>query len=134
MVLVLPADILFESGSAALSQKGSRAIEEITAILKANSNCKYQIEGHTDNVPIHTPRFPSNWELASVRALGVLHTMVAAGMPPGILSSASFSDTRPLKSNEKEDGRRANRRIEIALIPDLSVLPLEREEETSAVE
>ena len=132
VVLILPADILFESGSAVVSKRGNRAIEELTHILKAHPNCKYQIEGHTDNIPIHTPRFPSNWELASARALGVLHTMVAAGMPPDLLSSASFADTRPLKSNENEEGRQANRRIEIALIPDLSLLPIKKEGEGPA--
>ena len=131
VVLILPADILFESGSAVISKKGSRVIEELTHILKNNRHCKYQIEGHTDDIPIHTPRFPSNWELASVRALGVLHTMVAAGMPPALLSSASFADTRPLRPNKKEEDRRANRRIEIALIPDLSALPLKTAEAVS---
>ncbi len=123
-VLVLPADVLFDSGSAVLSKKGSRTITQITQILKGNINCKYQIEGHTDNVPIHTPRFPSNWELASTRALKVLHTMVAAGMSPSFLSTASFADTRPIQSNDKKEGREANRRIEIALIPDISTLKL----------
>ena len=128
VVLILPADILFESGSAVISKRGSGVIKELTHILKNNPNCKYQIEGHTDDIPIHTPRFPSNWELASERALRVLHSMVAAGMPPVLLSSASFADTRPIKSNEEKEGRQANRRIEIALIPDLSALPLKKTE------
>ena len=124
LVLILPSDILFQSGSSSVSKIGSRTIEKIANIFISNPGYKYQIEGHTDNVPIHTPRFPSNWELASSRALNVLHTMVASGMDPQYLSSASFADTYPITSNETEQGRRENRRIEIALIPDFSAFDL----------
>ncbi len=122
LVLILPSDILFASGSDVISKAGNRAVEEITRILMTGSNTKYQVEGHTDNIPIHTHHFPSNWELAAARSLNILHTMVAAGMPPELLSSASFADTRPVESNDNEEGREANRRIEIAVIPDLSAL------------
>ena len=126
VVLVLPADILFDSGSDIISKKGIHTIEKVTSILIANSNCKYQIEGHTDNIPIHTSQFPSNWELAGMRAINVLHAMVAVGMPPERISSASFADTRPLQANDDEISRKYNRRIEIALLPDLSKVPLEK--------
>ncbi len=125
MVLVLASDILFESGSAVISKRGNKALGQIAATLAEHPFYRYQIEGHTDNVPIHTPLFPSNWELAATRSLNVLHTMVAAGMNPSQLSSASFAATRPVKSNAIEEGRAANRRIEIAIIPDLSVLSQE---------
>ncbi len=126
LVLVLPADILFTSGSDIISKNGIGTVEKITHILIENPNCKYQIEGHTDDVPIHTPEFPSNWELAAMRALNVLHAMVAEGMPPERISSASFADTRPIRPND-DSGRAYNRRIEIALIPDLSGLALEEQ-------
>ena len=123
IVLVLPSDILFQSGSDIISRAGIRAIEGITKILIEDSDRKFQIEGHTDNVPIHTPRFPSNWELAAARSLNILHAMVASGMSPDRLSSASFADIRPVQANDTHDGRKANRRIEIALVPDFSELP-----------
>lgn len=123
MVMVLPTDVLFASGKARLSPEGAAAIGEVASILATLSNRKFQVEGHTDNVPITTKRFPSNWELASARATTVVTTMTDAGMDPSVLSAASFGAHRPFSDNETEEGRTANRRIEIVLVPDLSQLP-----------
>ena len=81
------------------------------------------MEGHTDNVPIRTEQFPSNWELASARALTVLKTMVDAGLPAARVSAASFGDSKPTAGNDTTDGKALNRRIEIVVVPDLSSLP-----------
>jgi chemotaxis protein MotB len=123
MVLQLPSDVLFDTGSARLSKIGKSAVTEIAAVLKEEPERSYQIEGHTDDVPIHTPQFPSNWELASARAIGVVRAMTEAGMIPGMLSAASYGENRPTLSNATEEGRRGNRRIEIIIVPDLSLLP-----------
>lgn len=123
MVLALPTDVLFESGKADLSAEGKIAIAEVAQILGSIPDRKFQIEGHTDNVPISTSRYPSNWELAAARALVVLKTMRDAGMRGEGLSAASFGEFRPVSSNDTEEGRRANRRIEIVIVPDLSSLP-----------
>lgn len=123
MVVVLPSDVLFKSGDANLSPDGIRTIQEITTVLITIEERKFQIEGHTDDVPIKTYRFPSNWELAAARAVSVIDTMVDAGMPRDRLSAASFADIRPVASNDNEEGRRQNRRIEIVVVPDLSDLP-----------
>lgn len=123
MVLELPTDVLFPSGRAKLSDEGLAAIAEVGQILATMPDRKFQIEGHTDNVPIKTSRYPSNWELAAARALTVLKTMREAGMPGSTLSAASFGEFRPVASNDTDDGRRANRRIEIVIVPDLSSLP-----------
>ena len=123
MVVTLATDVLFSSGSATLSKEGVGAVQEVGKVLASIGGRKFQIEGHTDNVPIKTPQFPSNWELASARSLTVLKTMVDAGMPAGRISAASFGESRPAAPNETSDGRSSNRRIEIVVVPDLSSLP-----------
>lgn len=123
MVVALSSDVLFPSGSARLSKEGESAIREVAKLLVTIPNRKYQVEGHTDNVPIRTPQFPSNWELASARALGVVRAMMEAGMPPERVSAASFGDTKPAKANDTTEGKSSNRRIEIVIAPDLSSLP-----------
>ncbi len=123
MVLELPTDILFPSGSATLSEEGQAALEEVGAGLAQMSDREFQVEGHTDDVPIDTRRFPDNWALAAGRALGVRATLEAAGMKPSQLSAASFAQTRPVQDNDTAAGKAANRRIEIVLLPDLSSLP-----------
>ena len=123
MVLVLPTDILFPSGSAKLSKGGKTAIREVAGVLASMPDRKFQVEGHTDNVPIRTRRFRSNWELASARALGVVKEMMASGMSGQLLSAASYGDYQPIATNDTAEGRKANRRIDIVLVPDLSTLP-----------
>lgn len=123
MVLELPTDILFGSGSATLSPEGKLALEQVGAVLAEMSDRTFQVEGHTDDVPIDTKRFGDNWELAAARALGVRATLESAGMKPTQLSAASFAQTHPVADNGTPAGKAANRRIEIVLRPDLSALP-----------
>jgi chemotaxis protein MotB len=123
MVLELPSDVLFTSGSAELSEKGTIAIHQVAGVLKAVEQRTFQVEGHTDNVPIRTDAFPSNWSLAAARALVVVETMMTAGVRPDRLSAASFGEYRPAHSNRSTAGKTANRRIEIVLVPDLSNVP-----------
>lgn len=123
MVVVLATDILFASGSASLSKDGKAAVVEVGQVLASIPKRSFQVEGHTDNVPIASAQYPSNWELASGRAINVLKAMVEAGMPPERISAASFGDTRPVASNESKETKAQNRRIEIIIVPDLSQLP-----------
>lgn len=123
LVVELPSDVLFESGSAQLNPAGRDAVQELARALAEVPERSFQIEGHTDNVPVRTLSFRSNWELGSARALAVLHLMIEAGMPAARISAASFGEHRPAASNESLEGRAANRRIEITVIPDLRLLP-----------
>jgi chemotaxis protein MotB len=123
MVLELPTDVLFPSGSAKLSEDGEKSIREVAAVLVTLPKRRFQVEGHTDNVPISTKRFRSNWELAAARAINVVNTMIDSGMKGGRLSAASYGKHRPVASNKRRRGRARNRRIEIVLVPDLSSLP-----------
>lgn len=123
MVVVLATDILFASGSASLSKEGKAAIAEVGQVLASIPKRGFQVEGHTDNVPIASAQYPSNWELASSRAITVLKAMVEAGLPGERISAASFADTRPVASNDSKETKAQNRRIEIIIVPDLSQLP-----------
>lgn len=123
MLVVLSSDVLFSSGSSRLSTEGEVAIEQVVQVLKQIPDKDFQIEGHTDNVPIKTARFASNWELASARAISVLNTMLNWGLPSERVSVASFGDTKPIVSNETAEGKAVNRRIELVVVPDLSLLP-----------
>ena len=123
MVVVLATDILFASGSASLSKDGKVAIAEVAQVLGGIPNRNFQVEGHTDNVPISTAAFASNWELAAARATHVVRAMIDAGMPPNRISAASFADTKPIAPNDAPETKAQNRRIEITIVPDLSSLP-----------
>ena len=123
MVVALASDILFASGSASLSKEGKQSVAEVGTLLGQIPDRKFQVEGHTDNVPIRTEQFPSNWELASARALTVLKTMADAGLPAARVSAASFGDSKPTSANDNAEGKAQNRRIEIVVVPDLSSLP-----------
>jgi chemotaxis protein MotB len=123
MVVELATDVLFDSGSAKLSDAGKAAIVEVSQVLATIPERNFQVEGHTDNVPIATAQYPSNWELASSRALTVVKTMVEAGMPSTRISASSYGETKPVQKNDSAEGKSANRRIEIVVVPDLSDLP-----------
>lgn len=123
MVVVLATDVLFPSGSANLSKNGKAEIGEVAGLLASIAKRSFQVEGHTDDVPISTSQYPSNWELAAARALTVVKTMVDAGLPADRVSAASYGDTRPAVANDTPEGRAQNRRIEITVVPDLSTLP-----------
>ena len=123
MVVQLKTDILFDSGSAKLSDDGAAALTEVAEVLQSIPERKYQVEGHTDDDPIKTAQYPSNWELASGRALVVVKTMIDNGLSAQRVSAASYGEFKPTASNEDKAGKAQNRRIEIVVLPDLSDLP-----------
>ncbi|MFT4623005.1 MAG: chemotaxis protein MotB [Myxococcota bacterium] len=123
MVVQLATDVLFASGRADLSDEGGAALDSVAAILASIPLRAFQVEGHTDDVPIRTTRFPSNWELAAARSIGVARRLVEGGLAADRVSAASFGEHRPTAANGTAEGRRANRRIEIVVVPDLSELP-----------
>ena len=122
LVLQLPTDILFSPGKADLSDEGITAVKEVATVL-ATMDKRFQVEGHTDNKPIRNKRFKNNWELAAARAQGVVRAMMEAGVPGTSLSGASYGEFMPSDTNETDEGRANNRRINIVLVPDLSKLP-----------
>lgn len=123
MVVGLPSDVLFASGSANLSAEGQETIKQVAVLLSDIPDKEYQVEGHTDDVPIKTSQFSSNWELASARGLNVMKMMIEAGLPAERVSAASFGQHKPIADNSTPEGKKSNRRIEIVIVPDLSTLP-----------
>ena len=83
---------------------------------------QFQVAGHTDNVPINNERFRSNWDLSTARAVEVIRFFIAQGVPAAALSGAGFGEYNPVASNDDENGRRRNRRIEIVLQPQIDEL------------
>ncbi|MEQ1566071.1 MAG: flagellar motor protein MotB [Myxococcota bacterium] len=126
-VLQLDSDVLFAPGSATLSTAGVTNVTELSKALTAGTQAKFQVEGHTDNEPIKSKEFPTNWHLGADRAINVVAKMIEAGMPADRVSAASMSDTQPVGDNKAVEGKKQNRRIEIVWMPELSeMLPYKR--------
>ena len=116
MVLELPSAILFESGKADLSDDGKKTLQEVAGVLVKIRKREFQVSGHTDNVPIKSSRFPSNWELSTARATTVLHFLQEkANIPGERLSAVGFGEYHPISSNSTANGRAQNRRIQIEI-------------------
>ena len=109
----------FQAGSDELS---FRAAEAVSALAKGliGTISRIRIAGHTDDVPINTDRFPSNWELSGARAISVARQMIDAGVDERSISAVGYADTRPLVDNRDEAKKHLNRRVEIYVFPDKS--------------
>jgi chemotaxis protein MotB len=111
----ISTDILFDSGSARLSRPAVSALQRLADSLKGWPNA-VRVEGHTDNRPIATAAFPSNWELSAARAAGVVHLFMDRGVAPERLAVIGFGEYRPSMPNSTADGRNANRRVEVIIL------------------
>ncbi|MFI5305975.1 MAG: OmpA family protein [Polyangiales bacterium] len=123
MVVELSENILFDSGKADLKKEGQAALQEVAGVLASIPDREFQIAGHTDNIPIKSARFPSNWELSTARAVTVARFLAAQSVPENRLSAAGYADSQAVASNDTPEGRQQNRRIEIVLMPNLDELP-----------
>jgi chemotaxis protein MotB len=123
MVVELAENILFDSGKSDLKKEGQDALTEVGAVLSSIPNRDFQIAGHTDDIPIKSAKFPSNWELSTARAVEVTRFLSTKGVDPARLSAAGYAETQPVASNADAEGRKQNRRIEIVLMPNLDELP-----------
>jgi len=106
--------ILFSPGQALLQPASIKAMRAIAEVLAA-ADFPITIEGHTDNVPISTPQFPSNWELSAVRATTVLRLFLDGGVTAERLTAIGYADTRPVEPNLLAEGRARNRRVTILI-------------------
>lgn len=116
----LSQEILFPLGSADLSAEGRDVLGRVARRLAEVPN-PVEVQGHTDALPIHgrlAERYPSNWELGGARAARVVRLLAEAEVPRERMRAVSFADTRPVASNDTEEGRARNRRIEIRLLPE----------------
>jgi chemotaxis protein MotB len=119
---VFQSEVLFASASAELGKVGQTQIQqlavtllEVAAKIPKEIDWVLRIDGHTDKIPIHTPQFPSNWELSTARAISVVQFLIAAGIPANRLAAAGFGEFQPLDARTDEIAYRRNRRIEIKL-------------------
>lgn len=110
-------DILFPSGVAQISDAAQPVLAKLAGILKPFPN-PIRIEGHTDNVPINTMAFPSNWQLSAARAASVVGLFMQQGVDPTRMSVAGFGEYHPATSNDTADGRNRNRRVLIVVLGD----------------
>jgi chemotaxis protein MotB len=122
LVIQLSNDVLFDSGQTALKPTGKDALTQVAKVLATIRGRAFQVAGHTDNVPIQTARFPSNWELSTARAVEVVRLLLSQGVPAQALSAAGYGEFDPIASNDSPDGKAKNRRIEITLQPNLDEL------------
>lgn len=113
--LKLESPTLFDSGGADLKPESLPLLEQMLANLTQMDNTVI-VEGHTDNIPIHSPRFNSNWELSTARSFSVIRFFLNKGISPKRLVAHGFGEFRPIFSNDTEDGRARNRRIEITVV------------------
>jgi chemotaxis protein MotB len=126
MVLVLPNDVLFDSGKTAIKPAGRETLAELAKALGSFEGRRFQVAGHTDDEPIRFSGFASNWELSAERALRVLEFLVQNGMKPVALSAAGYGEFDTVRPNDSAESRAQNRRIEITLQPtidELVILP-----------
>ncbi len=108
-------DILFPSGSDAFSPAAMPVLKKLADVLKPFPN-PIRVEGHTDDRPIHTAAFPSNWELSAARAASVVHEFTRDGVDPLRLEIVGFGQYHPIESNKTAAGRNANRRVSILIL------------------
>lgn len=111
-VITISDVVLFPQGEARITPEGIRIIKQIFEMLK-DFDYEVKIEGHTDNSPIKTDRFPSNWELSASRASDVARMLVESGFPPNKLAVEGFAQYRPKVPNDTDEHRAMNRRIEV---------------------
>jgi chemotaxis protein MotB len=121
LTMTLVDKILFASGSADVSKEGKKVLDKVITILKDIKDKRIQVEGHTDNVRIYSAiktKYPTNWELSAARATQVTrYLQEEGGIDPKLLSATGYSEYQPVASNDTDEDKAKNRRIEIVLLP-----------------
>lgn len=124
--------LLFDSGAAELKPVFRQLLQKLNLELGKLPN-SIEVLGHTDNIPIASSRYPSNWELSAARAASVARFLVSEGLPSGKVSVAGYADTRPLESNASAHGRSSNRRVEIVIMRGYGEAPMDEQLQEAAL-
>jgi len=111
----ISSELLFGSGDATLSSGARPVLDELVTLFQTQPDLRIVVEGHTDNVPINTERFPSNWELSTARAAAVARYLIEQGVAPQRVQASGFADTRPLAAPGNPVDRATNRRVELTM-------------------
>jgi len=122
MVLQLPNDVLFDSGKADVKASGQATLADVAKILGSIPDRQFQVAGHTDNRPIQTAHYPSNWYLSTSRAVRVVEHLTKEGMKPETLAACGYGEFDPIAANDTDESRARNRRIEITIQPNVDEL------------
>ncbi|HMJ01620.1 MAG TPA: flagellar motor protein MotB, partial [Conexibacter sp.] len=115
VVRLLTDNVLFDSGLADLKAAGMPLLTQIGTLLAVEARHPILVEGHTDDVPISTARFASNWELSTARASQVVRYLIGRNVPARRFGAAGYADLHPLSTNGTDGGRARNRRVEVVL-------------------
>ena len=116
LVVRFTGQILYDLGEAEIKEEGREVLNKVANELKEMPN-NVMVEGHTDNLPIQTEEFPSNWELSTARATEVIKYFIEdPGITPERLSAAGYSEYRPIKDNDSSENRALNRRVEVVIL------------------
>jgi chemotaxis protein MotB len=130
LIVQLPAEVLFASGSADLSEDGKVALIKLSAVLEKMPDRKFMVAGHTDALaPMKGSKFRNNWDLSTARAVNVTELLVTAKINPKNLVASGYGEFAPIASNDTESGRKKNRRIELVLLPNIEELTAFDEED-----
>lgn len=119
LAVEINASVLFAPGQAALQAESTAALAAVAKLLAAGSQ-EIRVEGHTDNLPIASAVFPSNWELSSARASSVVRLFLATGVPAARLVAVGYADNKPVEGNDTLEGRARNRRVTLMILEDLT--------------
>lgn len=114
LVLRLADNLLFDTGNDALEERARKVVAALSAQLK-NRPVNIRVEGHTDSRPIRTARYRSNWDLSTARATSIVLRLAESGIAPARLSAAGYGEFHPIASNDTEEGRRTNRRVDLVV-------------------
>ena len=115
VVIDISASSLFRPGEAALQPAAAEVLHRVAIVLSREDQA-IEVEGHTDDVPISTPLFPSNWELSSARASSVVRMLIDHGVPAQRLSAVGMASNQPVVANDSPDNRAKNRRVSITVL------------------
>ena len=115
VVVRVPGASLFKPGGADLQSSSRSVLDEVIRVVNKHPDYKIHIQGHTDDEPISTEKFPTNWELSAARATAVLRYFYDKGGEPERMTATGYADTFPLARNDTEFGRAKNRRVEFVL-------------------
>ncbi|MCL2282714.1 MAG: flagellar motor protein MotB [Fibromonadales bacterium] len=114
IAIMLRDPVGFTSGSADLKEQGQDILKDISDVIKNSPDLKVRVEGHTDNVPMHSQRYRNNWELSSARSLSVVQLLSSqTGIRPENMSAVGYGEYRPVAPNSTNEDRAKNRRIQI---------------------
>jgi chemotaxis protein MotB len=116
VVRVLTDKLLFDSGQATLQPDGAPLLGEVSQLLNIDQGHPITVEGHTDNEPIASAQFPSNWELSTARATTVVRFLISRGVNASRLGAVGYAALHPIATNSTAAGRALNRRVEIVLM------------------